>query len=159
MSGVLEHLREDREHLLFQFTMLLVQLFEPLFGRGGSVAHALEEHVDQLVPCLDLGVMEETEQRDSSGAGHAGSRDITQVEASLRGKLCNLGVRNATEKGLRGNDRFQPREACRPLPQVFERRAARGVLIRVNSLRPAWTEMRASRRVFWASLRVAVIRI
>jgi hypothetical protein len=36
VKRVLEDRREDREPLLFQFTMLLVQLFEPLFGRGGG---------------------------------------------------------------------------------------------------------------------------
>ena len=62
VNRVVEHLREDREHLLFQLAMLLVQFFEPLFGGVGGVAHALEEHLDQLVTCLDLGMMEETEQ-------------------------------------------------------------------------------------------------
>ena len=46
VNRVIEHLREDREHLLFQLAMLLVQLLEPLFGGGGGAAHALEEHLD-----------------------------------------------------------------------------------------------------------------
>ncbi len=128
VNRVIEHLREDREHLLFQLTMLLMQLFEPLFRRVGGVAHALEEHVDQLVPCLDLGVMEETEQETPAPGSMQNRTDIAQVEGrGLGGKLLNLGVGNAAEKGLRGDDRFQPREALRPLPEMFERRAARGV--------------------------------
>ena len=107
VNRVIEPLREDREHLLFQFAMLLVQLFEPLFGRVGGVTHALEEHVDQLVPCLDLGMMEETEQEAPSPMPMEDRADIAQVEGrSLGGKLGNLGVSNAVEKGLRGDNGF-----------------------------------------------------
>jgi hypothetical protein len=128
VKRVVEHLREDRKHLLFQFAMLLVQLFEPLFGRGGGVAHALEEHLDQLVPCLDLGMMEETEQETPAVRAMQDRADITQVEGrSLCSKLCNLGVGNAAEKGRRGANRFQPCEALRLLPEVFERGLARGI--------------------------------
>ena len=88
VNRVIEHLREDREHLLFQLAMLLVQLFEPLFGGVGGVAHALEEHLDQLVPCLDLGVMEETEQETPAPGAMQDRADIAQVEGrGLGGKL------------------------------------------------------------------------
>jgi hypothetical protein len=104
---VLEDLSEDGEHLLFQLTMLFMQLFEPLLSRIGGVAHALEEHVDQLVPCLDLGVMEETEQEAPSPRPMEDRADIAQVEGrSLGGKLGNFGVSDAVEKGLRGDNGF-----------------------------------------------------
>ena len=100
VNRVLEDLREDREHLLFQLTMLLVQLFEPLFGRGGSVAHALEEHVDQLVPCLDLGVMEETEQETPAVRAMQDRANITQVEGrSLRANCAILVCAMPRRKG------------------------------------------------------------
>jgi len=50
---------------------------------------------------------------------YTGFADVAHVEGGgLRGKLLNLGVGNAAQKGLRGDDCFQPGEALRPLPEV-----------------------------------------
>ena len=130
MSGVCRDLREDREHLLFQFTMLLVQLFEPLFGRGGGVAHALEEHVDQLVPCLDLGVMEETEQETPAVRAMQDRADITQVEAAASAANCAILVCAMPRRKGCGAMIDSNHEALRPLPEVFERRRHGVSLIR-----------------------------
>ena len=103
VDRLVEDLGEDCQHLLFQLAMLLVQLFEPLFGGVGGVPHALEEHLDQLVARLDLGVMEETEEQAIAPGLMMDIADVAHVEGGgLRGKLLNLGVGNVAQKGLRG---------------------------------------------------------
>src|SRR2546429_6545861 len=72
--------------------------------------------------------MEETEEQAIASWPIRDIADITHVEGGgLRGKLLNLGVGNTAQKGLRGDNRFQPGEALRPLPEVFERGPARRV--------------------------------
>ena len=103
VNRVVEHLREDREHLLFQLAMLLVQLFEPLFGGVGGVPHALEEHLDQLVARLDLGVMEETEEQAIAPWPMEDLADVAHVEGGRppRQTAAILVWAMSSEKGLR----------------------------------------------------------
>src|SRR5262249_61352053 len=98
------------------------------FGGVGNVPDALEHHLDQLVACLDLSVMEETEEQTPTPWPIQDIADITHVKGrGLRSKLLNLGVGNIAQKRLRGDDCLQPREAFRPLPEVCERRPARRI--------------------------------
>jgi len=46
LNRVVENCSEDGQHLLFQLPMLLVQFFEPLFGRRLVVAAYVEQHLD-----------------------------------------------------------------------------------------------------------------
>ena len=95
VDRLVEDLGKDRQHLLFQLAMLVVQLFEPLFGGVGGAPHALEEHLDQLVARLDLGVMEETEEQALAPGPMQDIAHVAHVEGGgLRGKLLNLGVGN-----------------------------------------------------------------
>src|SRR6059036_2348099 len=73
-------------------------------------------------------MMEETEQQTPAPGAMEDRPDIDQIKGRrFRGKLLELGVGNSAKKGLRGENGFQPPEALRPLPEVFERGLARGI--------------------------------
>src|SRR5262245_42405002 len=66
--------------------------------------------------------MEETEQQTPAPGAIQHRAHIAHVEGrGLCSKLLNFGMGNAPQKRLRGENRFEPGEALRPLPKVFER--------------------------------------
>ena len=117
MDRLIDHVGENRQHLFFQLTMLIVQLLESLFGCGRRAPHALEEHLGELVACVDLGLIEEThEQAVAPGL----VRDVTHVAdiqgGSFRGKLLYLRGGNLGQEGTCRYNGFELREALGPLP-------------------------------------------
>ena len=127
VKGMIEDLGKDRQHLLFELTMLLVELVEALFGGVGNMAHTLEEHLDQLVAGLHLGLWRKQSRRLQRRGGwmsrgylpHRGRPPLRQTAGAWCGQ--------SPEQRLRRQDRFQPGEAIRPLSEVLERRLAGGV--------------------------------
>jgi hypothetical protein len=63
VDRLIDHVGEDRQHLFFPLTMVVLQLFEALFGGGRRTPPALEEHLGDLVACVDLGLVEETHEQ------------------------------------------------------------------------------------------------
>ena len=111
-----DHTGEDRQHLFFQFAMLIVQLLEVLFGCGGSAPHALEEHLHQRVAGLYLGVIEEAYEQTVASGLVLDVAHIADVEGgSFCGKLLHLGMGNVGEEGACRQEIFEPREARGPL--------------------------------------------
>src|SRR5262249_39210995 len=104
--------------------------------------------------------MEETEQQTPAPWGIQNRTHIAHVEGrGLRSKLLHLRVGNAPQKGLRGENRFEPGETLRPLSEVFQRGLARGIFDPCELAPPGMDGEEASRRVFSASLRATVIRV
>ena len=101
MDGLIEDLREDGQHLFFEFAMLLLQVVELFFGRVGGSSHAFEEHLNQLIPRLDLSLIKETDEQAITPRVVVDIAHVAHIEGGgLRGKLLNLSVGNLFEEGL-----------------------------------------------------------
>src|SRR5215813_2833049 len=109
--------------------MLVLQLFESLFGSGRRTPHALEEHLGECVARVDLGLVEETEEQAVAPRLVSNVAHATNVQGgSFRGKLLDLRVGNLGETGTGRYNGFKPPEACGPLPQVLQRGLTRRLL-------------------------------
>src|SRR5262244_2528776 len=95
VDRLLDHVGEDRQHLFFQFAMLVVQLLELLFGGGSCASHALEEHRHECVAGVHLGLIEETNKQTVASGMVLDIAHVADVEGGgFRGKLLHLGVGN-----------------------------------------------------------------
>src|SRR4029450_8738926 len=92
--------------------------------RSGHTLHPFEEHLDQLIAGLHLGLREETEEETPAPRG----MDVTHVAYVEGGrfgrKLAYFGMGNPCENAVWRQDRFQPGQAVQPLPEMGERRLA-----------------------------------
>ena len=100
VEGLMEDIRKDCEHLFFELAIVALQLFEVLLGRGGGAAHAFEEHLDQLVWRLNLGVIEKTDEQAIPSRSVVNMAHVADFEGrGLRRKLLNLCVRDLCQEG------------------------------------------------------------
>ena len=63
LDGLIKDIGKDRQHLFFKLAMSVLQLLELLFGCGARAPHAFEEHLNQLISCPNLGLIEKTDQQ------------------------------------------------------------------------------------------------
>jgi hypothetical protein len=100
LDGLIKDIGKDRQHLFFKLAMSVLQLLELLFGCGARAPHAFEEHLNQLISCPNLGLIEKTDQQ---AVAPSPVKDIVHgVDVKGGGfcrKLLNLRVGNLVQEG------------------------------------------------------------
>jgi hypothetical protein len=62
VDRVIDDLSKDRQHVFFKRAVLVLEVCELLLRQANGVAHAPQEHLDQLVARVHLSLMQETHQ-------------------------------------------------------------------------------------------------
>jgi hypothetical protein len=73
---------------------------QALFSGGRRAPHALEEHLGELVACVDLGLVEETDEQAMAPGSVSNVAHVADVQSSsFRSKLLYLRVGNLGQEG------------------------------------------------------------
>ena len=152
LHRLIENLGKDRQHLLFEFPMSVLEGAQMLVGGGGHALHAFEEHLHHLVAGLDLGLREETEEEAPAprrlDVAHVPDCEGVRLCSKLPDLVCAIpasngwGARTASSQVKRSSH-------SRRCMRVAWRGDA---FIRANSDGPLSTWRRASSRACGAGL-------
>ena len=66
---MMKNLAEDPEQCFLDLALVFLHLVQPIDGTVARSPHPADEHLDELVACLGLGLMQEAQQQGVPSAG------------------------------------------------------------------------------------------
>ncbi len=120
-TGMMQDLPEDPEQRFLDLTLVGLHLTETVNSSVSSSPHPADEHLDELITRLGLGLMQEAQQQ---GVPPPWLADIAQV-AGLQGlclgrELSDLGVGDLTEERPGIKEGIKLGEPVDPQAQVLQ---------------------------------------